>query len=395
MKSKNLGSCQKKVQRDFEKPSFEEKTRFLANVLDMSKNLLSSSLLLFIALFLTSCSEDQDFSNPLDPENLRTAGAPPGLKLAAGNQQVRISWQHVEYDGIAKYRIYRRFSGDPNPQFQRIAEVDAPTTEFLDTNDIYNDQFDSELGAALVYEYRISYVDWDGVETPDPDAPPIQDAEPLKIWPVAMITPSEPPPAPRVVFGNATDLTIKLFWQDYEPPEDFHIFKVFAAVVDEDGQLGKSRLLGETTKDRPFFFDEDFKRDGITKVYHVIAIDRAGVEAFTRVRATSPDLPPAPPKNFRAAIVPLPAGGRYDVYFSWTPNDEADLAGYQLYASSADGELLSRPRVDAKHSSHKFSADQAILVGQDLVARRYYITAFDDTPRADGSLDESALAAAP
>lgn len=358
------------------------------------KNLLSSFPLIFVALFFTSCSDNEDFSNPLDPENPRTAGAPPGLTLVAGNRQVRVSWKHVEFDGIAKYRIYRRFSGDLNPQFQRIAEVDAPATAFLDTKDINNDEFDLELGQALVYEYRISYVDRDGVETPDPNAPPSQDADPPKIWPTVKITPSEPPPAPRIVLGDPTDLTVKLFWLDYEPPDDFEIFKIYSAVVDENGDLGKLRLLGETTKDRPFFFDEDFNRDGITKVYHVTAIDRAGVEAVTKVRATSPDLPPAPPKGFRAAIVPLPAGGRYDVYFSWIPNKEADLAGYQLYASSADGELLSRPRVDAKHSSHKFSGDQAILVGQDLVARRYYITAFDDTPRADGSLDESELAAA-
>ncbi|MDE0042899.1 MAG: hypothetical protein OXT74_12745 [Candidatus Poribacteria bacterium] len=351
-------------------------------------------LLLFIALTCTSCSGDEDFSNPLDPENLRTAGAPTGLTLAPGNQQVRVSWKHVEYDGITKYRIYRRYSGDPNPQFQRIAEVDAPTTEFLDTKDINNDQFDSELGTALVYEYRITYVDRDGVETPDPNSPPSEDADPPKIWPIVRVTPSEPPPAPTIVLGDPTDLTVKLFWQDYVPPEDFEIFRVFAAVVDDSAGLGKFRLLGETTKDRPFFFDEDFSRDGITKVYHVIAVDRAGVEAVTRIRAASPDLPPAPPQGFRAAIIPLPVGGRYDVYFSWIPNKEKDLAGYQLYASSADGELLSRPRVDAKHSSHKFSADQAILVGQRLVARKYFITAFDDTPRADGSLDESELVAA-
>ena len=355
------------------------------------KNLSSPFLLLSIALFIASCSDNEDLSNPLDPENLRTAGAPPGLALAAGDRQVRISWKHVEFDGIAKYRIYRRYTGDPNAQFQRIAEVDAPTAQFLDTNNIHNDQFESELGVALFYEYRISYVDLDGVETPDPNSPPGEDADPPKIWPIVRITPSDPPPAPIVVLGDPTDLIIKLFWLDYDPPEDFEIFRVYAAVVDESGDLGKLRLLGETTKDRPFFFDEDFDRDGITKVYHVLAVDRAGVEAFTKIRATSPDLPPAPPQNFRAAIVPLAAGGRYDVYFSWTPNKEADLAGYQLYASSVDGELLSRPRVDAKHSSHKFSGDQAMLVGQDLVAREYFITAFDDTPRADGSLDESAL----
>ncbi len=356
---------------------------------------LSPILLLFVALTCPSCSDNEDFSNPLDPENLRTAGSPTGLTLSPGDQLVRVSWTDISLDGIVKYRIYRRFTGDPNPQFQRIGEVDATQTEFLDTKDIKNDQFDLELGKQLFYEYRISYVDRDGVETPDPNSPPSEDTDPPKIWPIVKTTPSNPPPAPTVLLGDPTDLTVKLFWLEYEPPDDFEIFRVYSAAVDENGALGALRLVGETTKDRPFFFDEDFARDGITKVYHVVAVDRAGVEAVTKIRATSPDLPPAPPQGFRAAIIPLPAGGRYDVYFSWIPNKEADLAGYQLYATSDDGELLSRPRVDAKHSSHKFSADQAILVGQELVARQYFITAFDDTPRADGSLDESELVAAP
>ena len=38
--TKLVGSWQKKVQRDFEKPSFEEKTRFLAHVLDVSELVL-------------------------------------------------------------------------------------------------------------------------------------------------------------------------------------------------------------------------------------------------------------------------------------------------------------------------------------------------------------------
>ena len=37
--SKNCGSCQKKVQRNFEKPSFEEKIRFLAHILDLSEQI--------------------------------------------------------------------------------------------------------------------------------------------------------------------------------------------------------------------------------------------------------------------------------------------------------------------------------------------------------------------
>ena len=38
---KVMARVKKKVQRDFEKPSFEEKTRFLALVLDMSEGNMS------------------------------------------------------------------------------------------------------------------------------------------------------------------------------------------------------------------------------------------------------------------------------------------------------------------------------------------------------------------
>ena len=46
----HIGSCQKKVQRDFEKPSFEEKTRFLALVLDMSGHILCRLIAICVML---------------------------------------------------------------------------------------------------------------------------------------------------------------------------------------------------------------------------------------------------------------------------------------------------------------------------------------------------------
>ena len=49
--AKIIGSCQEKVQRDFEKPSFEEKTRFLARILDMGEIIMENRI-------ETSISED-------------------------------------------------------------------------------------------------------------------------------------------------------------------------------------------------------------------------------------------------------------------------------------------------------------------------------------------------
>ena len=95
--------------------------------------------------------------------------------------------------------------------------MDAPANEFLDTQNLENDRRDTS-GRLLAYEYRVTYVDVNGVETPDPTNPPTESEEPRRIWKTAFATPSVPPPAPTVTLGDPTDLTVKLFWEGYEFP---------------------------------------------------------------------------------------------------------------------------------------------------------------------------------
>jgi hypothetical protein len=96
-------------------------------------------IVLLVALVTyAGCTNHEDVANPLDAENLRTAGSPAGLAVAAGDAQVTVSWQDLGFEGIAKYRIYRRFSGDSNSTFTLVGEIDAPATEFLDTQDLIN-----------------------------------------------------------------------------------------------------------------------------------------------------------------------------------------------------------------------------------------------------------------
>lgn len=346
---------------------------------------------LLALVFLHACTSNEDFANPLDPENLRTSGAPDGLTLYAGDQQVRVTWNDTGQAGIKAYRIYRRSTGGADTEFQQVGSVDAPANEFTDTQNLENDRRDAS-GRLLAYEYRISYVDANGVETPDPANPPAETEDPRRIWKTALATPSVPPPAPNVTLGDPTDLTIKLFWDGYEFPYDFSIFRVYAALDTEDDKPLRFELIAEPKRDRLYYFDHDFQVDGTRKVYRVAGVDEFGAEAITTITAAVPNVPPASPKDVRVRYLARSLfNTKYDAVISWTPNTEPDLAGYQLYTRDAAGKLLPRPAVGPKERTFTIPGEDPILVGQALEFKKYYITAYDNTPGPDGRRDESAL----
>jgi hypothetical protein len=365
-------------------------------------------VLFAVVVFYSGCTNSEDFANPLDPQNLLTAGSPPGLTLKPGDGQVTVSWQLLEVEGIAKYRIYRRFTGDADATFKRVGEIDAPATKFIDTVNLINDAYDEERGQRHTYEYRIAYVDVNGVETPDPNAPPDEKGVPLRVWPTAFTSPSHPPPIPNIILGDPTDLTVKLFWDDYQFSEDFESFRVMAAIPEGDEPL-QFKLLkdGVLTKEKTFYFDRGdlrdritgFEKDKVRKIYRVIAVDQFGVEGIATVEGMSPNLPPAPPQNVRVALRRRSLfNTKYDAILSWVPNKEPDLDGYQIYATNATGGapvpgagLTARNRVERKRNSATIIGEDPIRVGQKLEFRQYFITAFDNTARIDGRIDESAL----
>ena len=346
---------------------------------------------LLASVLFHACTSNEDFANPLDPENLRTSGAPDGLTLYAGDQQVRVTWNDTGQAGIKAYRIYRRSTGGADTEFQQVGSVDAPANEFTDTQNLENDRRDAS-GRLLAYEYRISYVDANGVETPDPANPPAETEDPRRIWKTALATPSVPPPAPTVTLGDPTDLTIKLFWDGYEFPYDFSIFRVYAALDTEDDKPLRFELIAEPKRDRLYYFDHDFEVDGTRKVYRVAGVDEFGAEAITTITAAVPNVPPASPKDVRVRYLARSLfNTKYDAVISWTPNTEPDLAGYQLYTRDAAGKLLPRPAVGPKERTFTIPGEDPILVGQALEFKKYYITAYDNTPGPDGRRDESAL----
>ena len=358
-------------------------------------------ILLIAAGISTGCTGNEDFSNPLDPQNLRTAGSPIGLELLPGDEQVTVSWEDTGHEGIMGYRIYRHFTGDPDSTFEFVGEVlakngERPGTEFVDTQNLKNDQVDAVTGARQRYIYRISYIDINGVEVPDPNAPPAEDEEPHRIWQTASATPSVAPPIPNVIIGeDLEDLTVKLFWQDYQAPLDFEGFRVIASKRGLSGEFLPFRLRAELPKDQPYFFDQEFVRDNDPTIYHVIAVDRFGVQGVKVIQVESPNLPPSPPQNVRASYGLR--RGRYDIRIAWSRNLEPDLEGYLIYGTIEAGgdlvvgkDLIIRRRTDAKETSVTFTGEGFLLDGQRQVPRRYFISAFDNTPQPNGNRDESA-----
>ncbi len=360
----------------------------------ISSPLRTAAMFIFLiaAGFSAGCTGNEDFANPLDPQNLRTAGSPVGLELLPGDEQVTVSWADNGHEGIIGYRIYRRFTGDADPTFEFVGEIlgengERPATEFIDTQNLKNDQFNDVSGERHRYIYRVSYIDANGVEVPDPNAPPTASEDPRRMWQTASTTPSIAPPVPNVIVGDdLDDLTVKLFWQDYQAPNDFEQFRVIVSQQSLNGEFLPFRLRAELPKDQPYFFDKEFTRDNTTKIYRVVAIDRFGVEGVKVIQATSPNLPPSRPQNVRIRFGLRNA--RYDVYISWSKNREPDIAGYLIYATKEakidpilKKDLIPRRRTDAKDTSITLTGEEFILDGQDLAPRRYFITAFDDTPQ--------------
>ncbi len=357
-------------------------------------------LFIVITVFV-ACTNSEDFANPLDSDNLRTAGSPKGLTLYPGDQQVRITWIESGQEGIKAYRIYRRSIANSEEPFELVGTVDAPASEFVDTQNVENDRRDAQ-GQPIAYEYRISYIDINDVETPDPTNPPSVTEEPMRIWQTAAIIPSIPPPVPVVTLGEPSDLTVKLFWENYDFPNDFSLFRVYVARDDSTAKQLAFRLIAEITRDQLYYFDINFKADGESKVYRVAAVDEFGVEAITTINATSPNLPPAPPQSIPPQNVTVLYIRRsffllnlkYDAFISWHANTERDLAGYQIYTKDAEGNLLLRQTAGPEDTSLTIPGEDPILIDQLPHGRFYFITAFDDTPKLDGKRDESEMVAA-
>ncbi len=362
-------------------------------------------------VLIAGCSDTEDCGNPYDPLNPLTAGSPPNVTVLPGDREATVTWFSFGVAGIDSYLVYRRFEGDVGSKFLLVGETSAvvdsangretPGHRYVYVDEgLDNDQVDEFTGQPIPYQYRLAVVDIKGVETPDPASPPELTELSLVYWPSQRVTPSEAPEPPRPELF-VDDLVVILSWPDYKPPGDADLYRVYAShvassrtaefvLLDEipiEGEVLTDLLNPTDTGVSKRYADRAFDRDGTTKEYAVTAVDRFGVESTRgiehRYRATVPNLPPKP-LNWAVTDVIIGGPGTYQVDFQWSRAPEADFAGYNIYAT--DGANPHGWRV--KKTIRNRAETRFTLNETAFILPRYFVTAFDNTPRDGGGFDQ-------
>ncbi len=355
-----------------------------------------SLICLALTLFIVGCEEDTERQNPLDVQNEATAGVPPGLTARAGDSEVVLSWPNLGIEGVREYRIYRAHLTPAPGQFQYIASIEAkPRSEASEY--IYTDTGLQNDGDN-VYFYRLTYVDENGGETPDPSNPQNLSSD----WYLVDLIPSVAPPAPTVQVIEDTDLQVRLVWEGYSDiaPDDLVGFRIYCALKSEAGQEQENLACVAEIYDPEleFYIDGNdyttgivnFREDNVTKLYKVVAFDKYGVESDSPIlEGTSPNLPPGQPRDINIEYESaLELGWDWiQVTVTWEPCTEPDVAGYVLYEVMSDGQWEFKKMVKGRDETELVVTDRL----DDLFFGPfgYQLVAFDNTPQEDGNRDES------
>ncbi len=95
-------------------------------------------LLLLTGLLAAACS-NRERTNPLDPNNPVTNGAPTGFQAAANRNIVTLTWDRVEVQGLTGYHIYRCIGGDSLAFYEPVSSPER--TFFQDANLNYDSTY--------------------------------------------------------------------------------------------------------------------------------------------------------------------------------------------------------------------------------------------------------------
>ncbi len=236
--------------------------------------------------------------------------APTGLTATPGDTTVYLAWNYVDENDVWGYNIYRSETSN--------------TTGFVKINgsSIVTNEYYTDTGRTngVMYYYYVTTVDFatnQSVESLHAAATPV----------------GLPPAAPTGLTATAGEFTVFLDWND-NTDYDLSGYNVYRSTT-SGGLYAKinASLIPEGTSN---FTDNNsgaWLTAGTTYYYVVKAVDDDTYESTgsNEAFATPYDIAPAAPTGLTAA------GQNRQVFLDWNDNTEWDLAGYNIYRSTANG----------------------------------------------------------
>ena len=278
------------------------------------------------------------------------------LTVSEAPRELSLSWSKPASDATS-YEVFRSTSSGSNGSV-------LTTITSGDTNLSYAD---SNVEEDVTYFYRIRAADAAGNTSPVSDA---KSGTPVDTW---------APDAPAGLTATAEPAQIALEWSA-SPPADFTGYAIYRAEASFT-DLSAATKIAEGVTEAPYT-DADVSY-GQDYFYRVTANDDAGNESPATDEASASPVDATPPAAPSGIAVTDETTNL--VSLSWSTNNEGDLVGYNVYATSSSfSSKGAANRLNSTLLTETAFDHSSIPNGQPVY---YRITA------VDGAGNESALSA--
>ena len=256
---------------------------------------------------------------------------PTGVVASAGDHQVLLQWDQNMDEDLDGYEIHR--SSDAI-NYQLIYDASSQETSFIDV--------DAEN--SVMYQYKLLAYDQSKNKSAFSE---IVQAQPLNVAPAV-------PANAQILSGDGE---IQLSWTP-NGEWDIDHYNIYMS-SDSDFQISEENLF-ITVSHPNSQYTVDNLTNSETYYFKVTSVDLTELEreAFGPMVGNPVDIAPSSPLGFGGM------GLESQIELLWTPNDEWDLSGYNLYRSEVEGFVPSEETLIATlNANDSIYTDSSILTG--------------------------------
>ncbi len=235
-------------------------------------------------------------------------------------REIRLSWSPIDSPVIKGYYIYR--SSSENSDFARIKKVDVSDTAGGKIID-YADK--DKLGDKTRYYYRINAVD-------------SHDSETAPSMTVSAVTKGKPPTPQGLTGVSGLVKKIELTWtaSPYEEVEGYNLYWS----KEKAGKYILLKRIDSRTINSYAHGGGDFDKltDNGTYYYAIAAFNKVDVESdLSEIVFATTKPRPSRPTGLKGEALKAK-----EVFLTWLPNPEKDIAVYHIYRSTGPEDAFSR-----------------------------------------------------